>query len=414
MKLQSYGCYTIQSALGAPGEAGYIHIPNASLDMNTTITVWGFDTRGVDFTNHFEFVLIPVPEAENTFYLVNRRSGLALQVVDPKTPGGPQIIVQAKPGEGKPDDPSDDEVAERAAQFVFERTEDRGVFMIANQSTGTYLSIKDTKTANGTPLIALPAIQAAQGTDEAPRRFRMDLMTSLMGKVPTLSTKTGPRFPRLANLDIDLPGSTPAQLREVDVIPFFAINDAVYPRHRQVEASPYYTLSLSTMWRKVNDRQVDGIVERETVETTETGLTTIDAQSVASTFGWSVALEAQAGVKKFGFSASLKVASKLAGETRKTAESTAQHNEAHTFTETILYPAIGEPYRLVTWRPVDRYELRRKDGSLVESWDALRPEEEAIDVFPTKTSVPGRKLSPTQPARAARAAERKALSGVGS
>lgn len=180
VNLTAYGCYAIQSTLGTPGGAGYIHIPNASLDTDTPITLWGYDTRGVDFTNHFEFLLIPVPEAENTFYIVNRRSGLALQVADARTPGGPPLIVQGKPGEGKPDDPSDDELAARASQFVFEPTRERGVFMIANQSTGTYPAAQGAKTANGIPLEALPAIQATKGTDEARRRFRLQLITKMM------------------------------------------------------------------------------------------------------------------------------------------------------------------------------------------------------------------------------------------
>ena len=53
MNLTAYSCHTIQSAAGAPGKDGYLHIPGASLTPGTAITVWGMETRGVDFTNHF-------------------------------------------------------------------------------------------------------------------------------------------------------------------------------------------------------------------------------------------------------------------------------------------------------------------------------------------------------------------------
>jgi hypothetical protein len=407
MNLTAYSCHTIQSAAGAPGKDGYLHIPGALLTPGTAITVWGMDTRGVDFTNHFEFVLIPVPESPNTFYLANRRSGLVLQVVPEGAPQGGRVI-QAVAGEGVAGDPADDEAAHRAAQFVFESV-DGEVFRIANQLTGTYLAVAAGKRTNGSPLLAVPAMGAAQPVD---KDFRLTQVADLMSAVPVPATKAGPRIPHPKNLESDLPDSTEPLLRQIDVIPYFMVQDSVFPRHRQVEASPFYTLGLKTLWRRAFDRQLDGVVERETVETTETGLTSIDARSVASTFSWSVSAEASVGYKRFGFSASLKVASKLAGETSKTVSSSEEHRQAHLFTETILYPATGEPYRLIKWRPVDRFELRRKDGSLVDSWDSVRPDEEIIDVSPTKLAPRTRKMPATEADRAARSLERKELAAV--
>ena len=80
-----------------------------------------------------------------------------------------------------------------------------------------------------------------------------------------------------------------------------------------------------------------------------------------STFSWPVAAEASAGYKGMGFSASMTLTTKLAGETKRTSQASAEHREQHPFVESILYPAIGHPYRLVSWRPVDRYELCHKD-----------------------------------------------------
>jgi hypothetical protein len=177
-------------------------------------------------------------------------------------------------------------------------------------------------------------------------------------------------------------------LREVEVLPFFTVVDPSFPANRQVQVSPYYTLRLSTLWSKVFDRQLDGIVKRETEETTETGLTTVDAQSVMSTFSWSVSAEASAGYKGGGFSASMKLTSKLAGETKRTSETSEEHRQQHQLVESVVYPAIGRPYRLVTWRPVDRYELCRRDGSVVQTWDVIRTEQEVIDVFPRDVAVP--------------------------
>lgn len=393
--IEGYGCYTIQSALGAPGKDAYIHIPRASLATNEVITLWGYHSRGVDFTDHFEFVLIPVPDTDGTFYLVNHRSGLALQIPKDVVPAP---VTQGTPGEGDPKNPADDELFERAAQFVLEPATDpttgEALYRLANQMTGKYLAAKDGVIGNGTPLVGMPAIDTQQAPDVQRRfLFRLTPVAALMGRVPKPQTVSGPRFPQLDDLNTDLPRDTEPVLREIEVVPFFRISDAAYPAYRQVAVSPYYTLGLSTLWRKVFDRQLDGIVKRETTEATETGLTTFDAQSVASTFSWSVSTEVQAGYKGVGFSASAKVTAKLAGETKRTSESSEEQRQAHRFTETIVYPATGSPYRLVKWRPVDRYELRRKDGSLVARWDAVRAEEEVIDVYPRGPGARARKAA---------------------
>jgi hypothetical protein len=410
VSLTPYSCITVQSAEAEPGKEAYLHIPGASLDPRTTITVWGFDTRGVHFTNHFEFVLIPAGDTDDTYYLANRRSGLVLQV-DQKPSPQDWGFIQAVAGQGTPDDPTDDQNAHMAAQFVFEPVEGASgdVYRIANQLTGTYLAIPAGQRSNGTPLVAAPAMGGAMRVDNT---FRVTQVADLMAVVPKPVTKAGPRIPHPKTLESDLPDCTDPLLRDIDVIPYLMVNDPVMPRHRQVEASPYYTLGLKQMWRRVFDRQLDGIVERETVETTETGLTSIDARSVASTFSWSVSAQASASYKSFGFRASLSVSSKLAGETSKTASSSEEHRQEHQFTETILYPATGEPYRLIKWRPVDRYELRRKDGLLVDSWDAVRANEEIIDVIPRKATPKPRQMAPTEADRIARSKERKELAAV--
>lgn len=408
MELAPYSCFTIQSTAGSPGGEGYVHIPYASIDKNVVITAWALDGRGVDFTNHFEFVLVPVADAEHTFYVVNRRSGLALQV-RPSARGPVGEVIQTRPGEGRVDDPSDDEVAARYAQFVFEEVGD-GAFTISNLQTGTYLGIEKGVTDNGVPIVAVPAM--GETPTEAITTWRLTLVKSMLGRLPSPAVTAGPRVPQLKNLQTDLPDATETRLRQLDLLPFFMISDPIYPLHLQVEASPYYTLRLLTMWRRVYDRQLDGIVERETTQSTETGLSTLDAHSVASTFSWSVEAEAKVGYKGWGVSASMQVSSKLAGETSRAAQSSEERHQTQRFTETILYPAVGYPYRLVKWHPIDRYELRRKDGSLVAAWDSVRPEEEIIDVYPRKPQRVTRLMSAAEADQAKRAEERKALAGV--
>ncbi len=404
MKIDAYGCYTIQSALGKPNKDGYLHIPGATLEKNKPITLWGLDTRGVEFTDHFEFALIPVPNTANTYYIVSRRSGLALIAL-------PDRVVQGTPGEGIPNNPSDDALFEFAAQFVFEPTGD-ATFAISSQLLGTYLAAKDQKTANGTPLVSVPAIEAHE-TAKTHKEFRLTRVARLMGTIPAPVAKAGRRFPQLKNLHTELPLDTEPLLREIETVPFFAINDPVYPPYRQVAVSPYYTVSRSTLWSKVFDRQLDGIVERETVDTAETGLSQMAATSVRSTFSKSISTTAKAGYSGFGVSASVSVTGKLAMESERTSQMSTEARQAHMFTETILYPAVGKPYRLAKWRPVDRYELKRKDGSLVASWDAVRTEEEVIDVFPRSVGAPERKLPASETDRKVRAAARKELAAVG-
>ena len=342
MKLDAYGCYTIQSALGAPQKEGYIHVPFASIADGQEIRLWTWDSTGRT-VDHFEWLLVPIPGTDHTYYIVSRRSGLPLRV------RGNEIV------QGLAAQTTTAEKCEQATQWLFEPDETGAMFRIANQLTGHYLAAWDAQTANDTKLSAPESI-IEKGKNDQFRLFRLQHVTTLMGDLPKPITKAGPRIPQLKNLHTDLPAQTEPVLREIEAMPFLAINDPIYPPHRQVDISPYYTLALSTLWRKVFDRQLDGIVERETEEITETGLTTLDAQTVASTFSWSVSTEAQVGYKGFGFNASLKVAAKLAGETQKTTQATSERRQGHMFTETILYPAIGKPYRLAKWRPVDRYE----------------------------------------------------------
>jgi hypothetical protein len=167
------------------------------------------------------------------------------------------------------------------------------------------------------------------------------------------------------------------------------------------------------LWAKVFDRQLDGIVERETEETAETGLTRMAADSVRATFSQSISATAAVGYKGYGFSASVSVTGKLSAESERTSQQSQTASQAHMFTETILYPAVGKPYRLAKWRPIDRYELKRIDGSLVASWDAMRTEEEVIDVFPRNVDAPERKLPISEADRRVRAAARKQLARVG-
>lgn len=372
MAIEGYGCYTIQSSLGQPGRDCYIHIPGAGIDAGRVISVWGYDTRGVDFTDHFEFVLIPAAGVDNVFSLVSRRSGLPLRA------RGDHVT------QGVASDTTQTERTDQGAQWVLEPVDDE--FRIMSLLTGNYLAPRDFKTVNGTQL-ALVAPVLQPGLDDRVRRFRLTKVASLMGIVPPPAKAKGARIARLKDLDTDLPDRTPPVLRELEVLPFFAVVDPAFPANRQVQVSPYYTLRLSTLWSKVFDRQLDGIVKRETEETTETGLTTVDAESVMSTFSWSVSAEASAGYKGGGFSASMKLTSKLAGETKRTSQSSAEHRQQHQLVESVVYPATGRPYRLVTWRPVDRYELCRRDGSVVQSWDVVRTEQEVIDVFPRDVTV---------------------------
>jgi hypothetical protein len=344
--------------------------------------------------------LIPVPDAVATFYIFSRRSGLPLRVADASFAGGNVHL-------GDPNPP----LGEQAAQWFFEPVDD--TFRIVSQLTGNYVTEKDARTANGTPVVCMGTLGKVPENDTF-RRFRLKLVEQVQqDRVPVVSDVAHGRPPTLDDLTTDLPSSTEAAVREVDVLPFFAVADPMYPRWRQVEVSPFYTLSLATLWRKELDRQLDGIVERETVEATQAGLTSFDAESVESTLSWAVSAEAEAGFKKFGFSARMKVATKLAGETKKTTQSSEERTQARAFTETILYPAIGTPYRLAKWLPIDRYELRRKDGTLVATWDAVRTEGQVIDVFPKGLRAPARKMAASEADRKARAAARKQLTTAG-
>lgn len=82
MTVNDYSTYRVQCRLGSqtPVDHGYLHIPYASRQPGVGVTQWSFSARGVPFSDHFEFMFIADGQARDTYYIVNKRSGLCLRL----------------------------------------------------------------------------------------------------------------------------------------------------------------------------------------------------------------------------------------------------------------------------------------------------------------------------------------------
>lgn len=390
MSIQDYSYYRIQNVRGAGDEGattGYLHVPGASMTSGTPLTQWRYSGRGVDFTDHFEFLLIEVEreaKEDKTFYIVNRRSGFCLAIDDLEN-GAPLKQVAWPPARPM------------MAQFVLKPVEGlEDCFSIASQYAGTYLVVDTTPpknkpafdpTRNRNPIRAYneTALPEANAGDVTQMYFTIELVGAGV-PMPKLASDadgdTRDQLKRINSMSDALPRSTELVLLDFDVVPFFWISDPVYPPHRQVEVTPFYTLRRSRLWHKMYDRELDGVVERASTETMRIGMTTVDAQSFRAAFGFSLETKAEAGGSFLGIGASASVAMRLETEVEMTMQRETTREFERTTEDRITYPSIGHPYRIARWRPIDRYDLCRADDDVLYTWNVVQEGEEVIDVFP--------------------------------
>jgi hypothetical protein len=413
MSIQDYGFYRIQNVRSA-GEkevpAGYLYLQDASMASGKPIMQRVFPDPAFDFTDQFEFLFIEVeddakpdaagrPNVGKSYYIVNRRSGLSL-VVDDTRNGAPLKQVAWPPladgvnGEGKPI-----KVAQpMMAQFVLKPVagyDNR--YRIMSQYAGTYLLVDTTNSSadkvpfkpgrNGNPVRAYneSKLPADEGIELA-LEFTFEHVAAAFagGKLEAdADGDTRDQLKRIMSMSDALPRSTDVVLLEYDSIPYFWVNDPVFPPHRQVELSPYYTLRRSRLWQKMYDRELDGVVTRESTETVRCGMKTTDAYTFRSAFRFSLETSMSMSAKFWGVGMSASVTAKLETEVEMTIERSAERTLEYTTEDKIIYPSVGHPYRIARWRPVDRYNLCRANDGVLYTWDIVQEGEEVIDVYPT-------------------------------
>jgi hypothetical protein len=363
-----------------PVDDGYLHVPNANRQPGVSITQWSFSGRGVPFSDHFEFMFIADGQSRDTYYIVNRRSGLCLRL--PSTVEGTNLIQDDyRPG------------LDKEFRFIVEPvTSDAegSSCRLVGAVSGHLLVVDGADPSNGQGIRAFPEAVIARNN------HIFELVEVATGFGPPedepQNIDTARDLPRLKELDGYLPESVPerknAIVLERAYVPFFAVNDPALARYRQVELSPYYTIEHWLRWDKVHDRLLDGQTKRVTTEVTTVGMTQSDASTVRDTFNWSVEATVEASYRGVAWGGSAKLSAKIGGEVEKTSQHSTESRVDRSITEEITYPELGHPYRIVTWVPADVFELCSSDGRIVHTWSVTREQEVAVDCFPQAIGQP--------------------------
>jgi hypothetical protein len=413
VEIMDYGFYTIQCTFNGRfptnPHAGFLHVPRAGR-VPCGITQYDLDPQSPEpyGNQHFHWLFIEaggrthrdildqggnVVTDRRSYYIANRRSGLCLRA--PNKPGF-QHLLQDHYARNR-----DEEF-----RFVLEPVEDAPhTCRLLSYASGAALIVHPARPDIKLPIMVnrdVPSTVAVGGTvaDEELDKlghatFRLEYLQRLVDpeqraialEQRDAGSGAAGRPPRLASLNQVLPLSFPessrAPVMEQQTLPFFMINDPDLVYFRQIEVTPFYTLKHRQRWDMVLDRQFDGKAERETTETVVVGITNFDASSFSSTFKWSVETESEAGYEGGGFSASLKVTARIEKAVEQARQRSSEHREDRTTSETVRYPKLGYPYRIVTWVPADVYELYRTDEpEPVIAWTVRREGQNVTSIFP--------------------------------
>lgn len=384
MGILDYGLYEIRCRFHGPDgkdranpSVGYWHVPNGRRDPSK-ITQWTLEEPGAFENHHFQWLFVPAGEPDH-YYIVNRRSGLCLRV---SSADGSQELRQ------------DHYAPERDLEFRFVLEpvhEDLSGYKLTCFASGNPLVVEKGDVNNGARILAYPDVLITDRVNFGHTEFEVtevksEILRPAERNDDDQQSMIAREVPALRSLDQYLPSSFPdnyhTRVIEHETVAFFMINDPGLAPYRQIEVSPYYTLRHYQRWDKLLDRQFDGRTRRETTETTVVGMTQLDASSFKSTFKFSLETTAQAGYKAGGFSGSLKLTAKIERTVDETRERNTERSESRTRTEKVNYPDLGSPYRIVTWAPVDVYELCRTDTSHpISAWTVTREGEDVTDFF---------------------------------
>jgi hypothetical protein len=355
----------------------------------------------VTFTDHFEFVLIEDGSSGDSYYIVNRRSGLCLCL--PSVVEGERLIQDTY----RPDH-------DKAYRFILEPVgpeksdpQERRLYRLVSAASGHVLLVDGAIPKNGQAIRAFA--EAGIPIERKHHIFEFTPVTTEFiappPDEPAREESVTRRPPRLTALDQYLPDSVSngdGVVLDRATVPFFAVNDPALASYRQVELSPYYTIEQSSRWDKLSDRTLDGQTTRETQLTTTVGMTQFDASTVRNAFNWSVEASVEASYNGAAWSGSATLSTTIGGEVEKTNQHSTESRVDRSTTETITYPALGHPYRIVTWMPVDVFEIRAHDGRVVHTWSIRKEQEEAIDFLPESHTDESDATADTAPERRAR------------
>jgi hypothetical protein len=161
------------------------------------------------------------------------------------------------------------------------------------------------------------------------------------------------------------PPSTDIQPKLVGetLLPFIYVSEEGLDAELQSKENPYYILSRDLNWKLLNFYTHSGEQDKAYTIKKVTGVEKSTEKSIKQTLGWEIS--ATGGFAGDLFSGGM--SAKLSGELETTFRQKETVSEEVEVVETVELPR-GKKVTLAYWQMVDRYTLKRLDGSLVREW----------------------------------------------
>ena len=160
------------------------------------------------------------------------------------------------------------------------------------------------------------------------------------------------------------------------LIPFMYVKDGAVSN--QLRTNPYYVLSRERYWTQIDLNEYDGRLKRNQKITVKTGITETHSRSLENEL--SIKISADASFSYGPASASLKTEIQNRLKVTETSGVTESREEETVYEITVP----DETVRIVTWAMVERFSLKRGDGTLVGQPSVVTLPSVVHDSYPPK------------------------------
>jgi hypothetical protein len=160
------------------------------------------------------------------------------------------------------------------------------------------------------------------------------------------------------------------------LIPFMYVKDGAVSN--QLRTNPYYVLSRERYWTQIDLNEYDGRLKRNQKITVKTGITETHSRSLENEL--SIKISADASFSYGPASASLKTEIQNRLKVTETSGVTESREEETVYEITVP----DETVRIVTWAMVERFSLKRGDGTLVGQPSEVTLPSVVHDSYPPK------------------------------
>lgn len=314
----------------------------------------------------FEWTLMPT--FDGSYLIINRVSGFGL-LAGSYGAGGDRNVWQypvTELGGNNPD------------AFKWSVEAQDGAFRIVNMASGFAL-LAGSYGSNGDRLVWQYPTSEVGSNEEA---FLWVLQeTGDRFKVPELrpGEDGGAKaldVPRLTSMkDVPVSQSESWVMGEA-LIPFMYVKDGAVSN--QLRTNPYYVLSRERYWTQIDLNEYDGRLKRNQKITVKTGITETHSRSLENEL--SIKISADASFSYGPASASLKTEIQNRLKVTETSGVTESREEETVYEITVP----DETVRIVTWAMVERFSLKRGDGTLVGQPSEVTLPSVVHDSYPPK------------------------------